>query len=127
MKVRITESQYKRLILKESKELEFSYDLDTILGFAKLIGLPLKNQNEFLADRSLKNPKILEKIYTILTNSEEEKKMAEDLVNKGMKGGNEKIIKNVETIINNFNKHANDNGLDKKLTLNKVMNQILRK
>ena len=51
MKIKITESQYNRLFLKEEKEINFNFDIDTILGFAKLIGLPLKGQNEFLANK----------------------------------------------------------------------------
>ena len=127
MKIRITESQYNRLFLKEEKEINFNYDVDTVLGFAKLIDLPLKGQNEFLANKALKNKEVLSKIYSIMNNVEKKENMIDDLINKGMKNPDKKIISNIDKIINKFNECSKDCGFDKTLELTKVMNKILRK
>lgn len=126
MKLIITESQYNRLFLKENKELNFNFDVDTILGFTKLIGIPLKGQNEFLANKALENKKIVSKIYSILTDSEEETKMSEDLINKGMKNSNEKIVSNAEKIVKNFNEYSGKLGLKQRLTMNTLINNALK-
>lgn len=126
MKLIITESQYNRLFLKENKELNFNFDVDTILGFTKLIGIPLKGQNEFLANKALENKKIVSKIYSILTDSEEETKMSEDLINKGMKNSNEKIVSNAEKIVKNFNEYSSKLGLKQRLTMNTLINNALK-
>jgi hypothetical protein len=127
MKIRITESQYNRLILNEEKEIQFNFDVDTILGFAKLIGLPLKGQNEFLANKALKNKDVLSKIYSIMTSVDQKNKMIDDLDNKGMMDSNKKLHDNIEKIVNNFNKHSTESGLTKPLNLDVVLNKILRK
>jgi hypothetical protein len=127
MKIRITESQYNRLFLKEEKEINFNYDVDTVLGFAKLIDLPLKGQNEFLAKKALKNKEVLSKIYSIMNSVEKKEEIIDDLINKGMKNPDKKIISNIDKIINKFNECSKDCGFDKTLELTKVMNKILRK
>ena len=127
MKIRITESQYNRLLLNEEKEINFNYDVDTILGFAKLIDLPLKGQNEFLAKKALKNKEVLSKIYSIMNSVEKKEEIIDDLINKGMKNPDKKIISNIDKIINKFNECSKDCGFDKTLELTKVMNKILRK
>lgn len=123
MKIRITESQYNRLLLKEEKEVQFNFDVDTILGFAKLIGLPLKGQNEFLANRALDNETVLNKIYSIMNNVDKKNEMIDDLNNKGMVDAEKKLHNNIETIVTNFNKYSK--GKDLKLDL--ILNKILRK
>ena len=123
MKIIITESQYNRLFLNEEKEVQFKYDVDTILAFAKLIGLPLKGQNEFLANKALGNEDILSNIHSIMTNVEAKQNMIDDLENKGMNGAESKLHDNIETIINNFNKHSKKNQLN----VDSVLNKILRK
>lgn len=123
MKIILTESQYNRLFLKEEKNISFNFDNDTILAFGKLIGLPMKGQNAFLSDKALKNPNILNKIYSIMTNVDEKTKMIDDLNNKGMSDSEKKLHDNIETIINSFNEYSKD----KKLNLNSVLNSILRK
>lgn len=123
MKIIITESQYNRLFLNEEKEVQFNYDVDTILAFAKLIGLPLKGQNEFLADKAIDNKDVLSKIHGIMTSAESKQNMIDDLENKGMNGAESKLHDNIETIVSNFNKHSKD----KQLNLDTVLNRILRK
>jgi hypothetical protein len=127
MKIRITESQYNRLLLNEEKEIQFNYDVDTILGFAKLIDLPLKGQNEFLANKALKNKEVLSKIYSIMNSVDKKEEIIDDLINKGMKNPDKKIISNIEKIIYKFNDCSKDCGFDKTLDLTKVMNKFLRK
>ena len=127
MKIKITESQYNRLLLNEEKEIQFNYDVDTILGFAKLINLPLKGQNEFLANKALKNKEVLSKIHTIMNSVDKKEEIIDDLINKGMKNPDKKIISNIEKIINKFNDCSKDCGFDKTLELTKVMNKFLRK
>jgi hypothetical protein len=123
MKIIITESQYNRLLLNEDKEPKFNFDSDTILGFAKLIGLPLRGQNKFLADKTIENKDVLSKIHTVMTSAEIKQNMIDDLENKGMGGADKKLHDNIETIVLNFNKHSKD----KQLNLDTVLNQILRK
>jgi hypothetical protein len=123
MKIRITESQYNRLFLKEEKEVSFNFDNDTILAFGKLIGLPMKGQNGFLVDRALKNQDILSKIYSIMTSVDEKNKMIDDLNNKGMKDSDKKLHDNIEKIVSNFNNHSTE----KQLNMDVVLNKILRK
>lgn len=123
MKIIITESQYNRLLLNEGNEPQFNFDSDTILGFAKLIGLPLKGQNEFLANKALSNKDVLSNIHSIMTSAEDKQNMIDDLENKGMNGAESKLHDNIETIVSNFNKHSKD----KQLNIDTVLNQILRK
>ena len=123
MKIRITESQYNRLFLNEEKEVSFNFDNDTILAFGKLIGLPMKGQNGFLADRALKNQDVLSKIYSIMSNVDEKNKMIDDLDNKGMKDSDKKLHDNIEKIVNSFNNHSTE----KQLKIDVVLNKILRK
>jgi len=123
MKIIITESQYNRLFLNEEKEVQFNYDVDTILAFAKLIGLPLKGQNKFLANKALDNKDVLSNIYSIMTSAEAKQNIIDDLENKGMNGAESKLHDNIETIVNNFNKHSKENQLN----INSVLNKILRK
>jgi hypothetical protein len=127
MKIRITESQYNRLLLNEEKEINFNYDVDTILGFAKLIDLPLKGQNEFLANKALKNKEVLSKIYSIMNSVDKKEEIIDDLINKGMKNPDKKVISNIDKIITKFNDCSKESGFDKTLELTKVMNKILRK
>jgi len=126
MKIKLTESQFNRLIIVESKEIEFNFDSDTILGFAELIDLNLKGQNKFLGDKALTNKNILSKIYLIMSDVDEKNKMVDDLNNKGMVDSDKKLIGNIETIINNFNNHSKKTGLNKILDLKFVLNKILR-
>jgi hypothetical protein len=123
MKIRITESQYNRLLLSEEKEVNFNFDVDTILGFAKLIGLSLKGQNEFLAKRALDNEAVLTKIYSIMTNVDKKNEIIDDLNNKGMVDADKKLHDNIETVVSNFNKYSKG----KELKLDSVLNKILRK
>ena len=127
MKLIITESQYNRLFLKEEKEVNFNYDGDTILAFGKLIGLPYKGQNSFLADRAIKNKNVLSTIYNIMNSADSKQNMIDDLNNKGMTDADNKLHDNIETIVKNFNSIAKENGFDKSLNLNVVLNKILRK
>lgn len=127
MKIRITESQYNRLLLNEEKDIQFSFDNDTILAFAKLIDLNLKGQNDFLANKALKNKDVLSKIYSIMTSVDQKNKMIDDLNNKGMMDSDNKLHDNIEKIVNNFNKHSTESGLSKPLNLGVVLNKILRK
>ena len=123
MKIIITESQYNRLFLNENKDTQFNFDSDTILAFAKLIGLPLKGQNKFLADKAIDNKDVLSKIHGIMTSAESKQNMIDDLENKGMNGAESKLHDNIETIVSNFNKYSKD----KQLNLDNVLNKILRK
>ena len=123
MKIRITESQYNRLLLSEEKEVNFNFDVDTILGFAKLIGLSLKGQNEFLAKRALDNEAVLTKIYSIMTNVDKKNEIIDDLNNKGMVDADKKLHDNIETVVSNFNKYSKG----KELKMDSVLNKILRK
>jgi hypothetical protein len=123
MKIRITESQYNRLLLSEEKDIQFNFDVDTILGFAKLIGLPLKGQNEFLANRALDNEAVLTKIYSIMRDVDKKNEIIDDLNNKGMVNADKKLHDNIETVVSNFNKYSKG----KELKLDSVLNKILRK
>ena len=123
MKIRITESQYNRLLLNEEKEIQFNFDVDTILGFAKLIGLPLKGQNEFLANSALDNDAVLTKIYSIMSDVDKKNEIIDDLNNKGMVNADKKLHDNIETVVSNFNKYSKG----KELKLDSVLNKILRK
>jgi hypothetical protein len=123
MKIRITESQYNRLLLNEEKEVSFNFDNDTILAFGKLIGLPMKGQNDFLANRALGSKDVLSKIYSIMLNLDEKNKIIDDLNNKGMVDSEKKFHDNIEKIVSNFNEYSKD----KELKLDDVLNKILRK
>ncbi len=127
MKLIITESQYNRLFLKEEKEIQFNYDSNTILAFGKLIGLVFKGQNNFLADRALKNKNVLSIIYNIMNSSESNQNIIDDLNNKGMLDADKRFHNNIEKIVNNFNTNAKEIGFDKQLNLDIVLNKILRK
>jgi hypothetical protein len=128
MKLIITESQYNRLFLKEENESnDFSFDKETVIAFAKVIGLPLKGQNEFSANRAVNNKDTISMILSILKDANKREEMVKDLESKGLSNANDFIVKNSEKIIINFNKHAEEVGLKDKLTLNILLNNVLRK
>jgi hypothetical protein len=128
MKLIITESQYNRLFLKEEKESDnFSFDKETVMAFAKVIGLPLKGQNEFSANRAVNNKDTISMILSILKDANKREEMVKDLESKGLSNANDFIVKNSEKIITNFNKHAEEVGLDERLTLKLLLNNVLRK
>jgi hypothetical protein len=126
MKLIITESQFNKLILEKDNN-DFSFDKETVLAFAKIIGLTLKGQNEFSASRAIKNKNTISTILSVLKDPNKREEMVKDLETKGLSMANDVIVKNSEKIISNFNKHAEEVGIDDRLTLKMLLNNVLRK
>ena len=114
MKLIITESQYKTLLLNEEQERSNkSLTInDVLMGFSKLIGVNLSDKNKLDGDSQLDNSKVISKISDIFNNKEELTDMVKTLKEtKGMLNINDKLRENVDEIIKKFNNLAHDKGL----------------
>ena len=67
MKIRITIEQYNTILLREQQERSNKLQLNenVLMGFSKLIGVPLTKQNKIDGDVALTNPKTIEEIFDI--------------------------------------------------------------
>ena len=114
MKLIITESQYKTLLLNEeqnrsNKSLTIN---DVLMGFSKLIGVNLSNKNKLDGDSQLDNSKVISTIADIFNNKEKLTDMVKTLKEtKGMLNINDKLRENVDEIIKKFNDLAHHKGL----------------
>lgn len=134
-KIKITKEQYEKILINEQSnrlinegsDLTFNNSGDVLMGFSKLLGLKLTNQNKLTADKATNNPDILLAIKKTILDQDKREQLIDDLKNKGMSDPEKKLIHNYEQIVINFNKYAEALGLTDRLNNSGLLNAILRK
>ena len=121
MKLKVTESQLELIInhIQESdtkKEVLEEGWKEVVLGTAMLMGIGLSGVNAQTANNALDNAQILQQIEQTLT-TDKVQKLAKTLENAGFQNAMDKIESNAAKIEANFNKAAQDKGVDLKLRM----------
>jgi len=127
-KIIITSSQYNKILLHE-QHARLSNNIlnenvnEILMGFSKLIKIPLTGLNKIKGESDLKNKDVILKIKNTL----EDKNKLKDLVKLlSDKSGNEeikiKLANNAQTIIDDYNYLATKNGLKDMLGLDALTN-----
>ena len=114
MKIKITEDQYKKILLQEhsNRSLLNEQDNEVVLGIASLAGLGLTGHNKIVADEALGKADILSKIKSTLENKDKIKSIVDNFEEKGMENPNEYLSKNANKIKEKFNSLSYDKKLD---------------
>jgi len=127
-KIIITSTQYNKILLHE-QHARLSNNIlnenvnEILMGFSKLIKIPLTGLNKIKSESDLKNKDVILKIKNTL----EDKNKLKDLVKLlSDKSGNEeikiKLANNAQTIIDDYNYLATENGLKDMLGLDALTN-----
>jgi hypothetical protein len=113
MKIRITTEQYNTILLREQQERSNKSQLNenVLMGFSKLIGVPLTKQNKIDGDAALSNPKTIEQIKDILEDKSKLDAMIDSLKEKGMENPSAKLSEDPHKLIAKFNKLAAENKI----------------
>ena len=113
MKIRITTEQYNTILLREQQERSNKSQLNenVLMGFSKLIGVPLTKQNLVDGDAALSNPKTIEQIKDILEDKSKLDSMIDSLKEKGMENPSAELSKDPHKLIAKFNKLAAENKI----------------
>jgi hypothetical protein len=117
MKLKITTSQYNTILINEqqarsnSNQLNESVDL-VLMGFSKMIGVPLTGLNKTAGDKALEDKTIIIKIKDTIENKHKLKSLIDKLEEKGMENPSARLSKNPQNIIDKYNKIASDKGLE---------------
>lgn len=117
-KLIITESQYKLIVNYQNKNKQSLQEgwKEIVLGTAMLLGLNLSGQNKLIAQDSIKNKDILSQIKNTL-ESDKIEDLAQSLEDAGLRNAMNRIENNAKDIETKFNKFANDEGLNYKLSI----------
>jgi len=133
-KIRITSEQYKSILLREQESrLNASKNVlneniylgpelleegwkDVILGVALLMGVGLTGVNKAVAQDALKNNQTMAQIKATLEDENKTRELARAYEEKGMKNPDSLLAKNAEKIKDNFNKVADDNKINYKVS-----------
>ena len=113
MKIRITTEQYNTILLREQQERSNKSQLNenVLMGFSKLIGVPLTKQNKIDGDAALTNPKTIEQIKDILEDKSKLDAMIDSLKEKGMENPSARLSEDPHKLIAKFNKLASENKI----------------
>ena len=108
MKLIITESQYKNLLLNEEQERLTKFRLNEsnempIMGFSKFIGIGLTKTNKENGDKELSRIDVLSTIKDILEDDNKLKDMIKALEEKGMKNVSNKLSEDPHKLIDKYN------------------------
>jgi hypothetical protein len=140
-KIRITSEQYKSILLREQESrlmasenvLNENIDLgpelleegwkEVLLGVAMLMGVGLTGVNKAVAQDALKNSQTMAQIKATLEDENKTQELAKAFEEKGMKNPDALMAKNAEKIKDNFNKVADDNKINYKVS-NKVVDNL---
>jgi len=126
-KIRITERQYKLILLHKEqnkfiiKEVDntITTDLDVILGVSSLMGIQLTGYNKINAENALNKESTFNKIKNVLESKDKLDELVKSLGKdggKGMDNPSKKIFDKMSTIIDEFHKTCEKNGY--KISLN---------
>ena len=117
MKLRITTEQYNTILISEQlvrlnpKQLNESADL-VLMGFSKMIGVPLTGLNKTAGDKALEDKEIIIKIKNTIEDKDKLKSLIDKLEEKGMNNTSARLSKDPQKIIDKYNKIASDKGLE---------------
>ena len=117
MKLKITTSQYNTILINEqqsrsnSNRLNESADL-VLMGFSKMIGVPLTGLNKTDGDKALEDKSIITKIKDTIEDKHKLKSLIDRLEEKGMENPSARLSKEPQKIIDKYNKIASDKGLE---------------
>ena len=117
MKLKITTSQYNTILINEqqsrsnSNRLNESADL-VLMGFSKMIGVPLTGLNKTDGDKALEDKSIITKIKDTIEDKHKLKSLIDRLDEKGMENPSARLSKEPQKIIDKYNKIASDKGLE---------------
>lgn len=139
-KIKITEGQYKRLILSEQNRLiNPKNDLlaesinenaelleegwkEIVLGLSMLMGLELSGQNNVMAQKAVHDKDIMNQIEAKLEDKKEIQKIIDMMTQKGMKDPSEMLRKNADEIEDNYNELSDKEKMGVKLSVVAVNN-----
>jgi hypothetical protein len=132
-KLKITNEQYSRLILKEhnsrllnESEQSLNTSNDILLGLAKIMGVNLTGFNSHKAENIIKDSKKMLELKKIIQNPEKRQGLIDDLNTKGMINPNDKVLYKSSDIADNFNKISKENGFDYKIDANGLIDNLLK-
>lgn len=132
-KLKITNEQYSRLILKEhnsrllnESEQSLNTSNDILLGLAKIMGVNLTGFNSNKAENIIKDSKKMLELKKIIQNPEKRQGLIDDLNSKGMINPNDKVLYKSTDIADNFNKISKENGFDYKIDANGLIDNLLK-
>jgi len=121
-KIKITEEQYKRLIISESVS-KTDNSKNVFFGISMLMGIKLSGENKNIANNSLNDKEILEDIKSTFENEDKLKDLLVSLEEKGEKNPINKLKNNLDEIIKKFNEHSRK--LDLGIKLGVITKQIV--
>jgi hypothetical protein len=131
-KIRITNEQYSRLILKEhnsrilnESEQSLNTSNDILLGLAKIMDVNLSGFNLHKAENIIKDSKKMLELKKIIQNPEKRQGLIDDLNSKGMINPNDKVLYKSSDIADNFNKISKENGFEYKIDANGFLDNLL--
>jgi len=110
MKIKITTEQYNTILMREHNERSNKPLLNEniLMGFSKLIGVPLTGQNKLDGEKALNDIETINKIKDTFEDKSKLDAMIDSLKEKGMENPNQILTKDPQKIIDRFNKLASD-------------------
>ena len=110
-KIKITESQYNKILLHEQaerKNILTEGPKEVMLGVAVLAGIKLTGQNEFLSQKALKDSSVLRDIKSTFEDEGRLKELVSKMEEKGMESPSLLLSKNAKLIVDKFNELSSD-------------------
>jgi hypothetical protein len=115
-KIKITESQYKKILLNRQTEalsnqpiITESYG-DVVLGVAVLLGINLSGLNKTIGQNAISDDNIMNQIKQTLEDDSKVKELVKSFTEKGMVNPDTEFAKNAKNIVNKFNEIAEENN-----------------
>lgn len=118
-KIKITQVQYDTILLREqlnrpSKEQQMILETskEALLGIAMLAGVKLSGQNEFIANKALKEPKTMSVIKNTLEDKSKTDELIATMTERGFSDPTSLLSTNADKIKDKFNKMSSNEKLD---------------
>ena len=118
-KIKITQAQYDTILLREklnrpSKEQQMILETskEALLGIAMLAGVKLSGQNEFIANKALKEPKTMSVIKSTLEDKSKTDELIDKMTERGFSDPTSLLSTNADKIKDKFNKISSSEKLD---------------
>jgi len=125
IKLRITEKQYKTILLTEanSRKLLTENDKELVLGVAMLLGMNLSGLNKEMAHKYVSDDKSIINIKKTLSDEFKTNELIKKMEEKGMKDVKNKLINKAEEIVKNFDKMNGKENHDADMNI-KIINNL---
>ena len=125
IKLRITEKQYKTILLTEanSRKLLTENDKELVLGVAMLLGMNLSGLNKEMAHKYVSDDKSIINIKKTLNDEFKTNELIKKMEEKGMKDVKNKLINKAEEIVKNFDKMNGKENHDADMNI-KIINNL---